>query len=188
MIVVSFEFDGRKLGRSSKVNVKSPCSPHPLVGVVAVDDAVCEVVPLRDAEDRLTVVLVECTVLEAVKVIDSETVLEFEPLIVGEREKVSDGTGLAVVEIEGEDDVFRELLVVSLLLERTDVVMPDKVEVMDNEESTELAGVMLLEPDVKVLTGDNVDARVVLSECLKGVVGAPESVSDLVVLIEALLL
>ena len=38
-MVLSFSLVGRKLGKSSKVSIKSPCSPQPAVGVAVADEA-----------------------------------------------------------------------------------------------------------------------------------------------------
>lgn len=136
-MLMLFGLVGRKLGRSSKVRVNTPCSPQPWVGVAVAEEATIE----------LDVLL---TVEEAVVVVAEEETVDFVALIETEATEIGvlvDVAALAVTVIATED-----VEVVEPVPVRNDVDITDTNELVGKDRTgVPLARVVF---DVKLFTAD----------------------------------
>ena len=129
MISVLFAFAGRNLGRSSKLAIKSPCSPQPALGVLVADEAGNEFVEVAEVTALVVGVFEVCvSILVAVLDEDGDEALARPLLAVSDVLSDAELTEARLIDAELADTglVDAELnvpdvVVASVVLERLDV-------------------------------------------------------------------
>lgn len=137
-MLMLFGFDGRKLGRSSKVRVNTPCSPQPWVGVAVAEETTIELDAWVTVEEAVVVAVAEA------EVVDTVALIEIEAAEIGVEVDVA---ALAVTVMATEDVEVEGPVPV-----RDDVDTMDTNELVDKDRTgVPLARVVF---DVKLFTAD----------------------------------
>jgi len=127
VISVLFAFAGRNLGRSSKLAIKSPCSPQPALGVLVADEAGNEFVEVAGVT-ALVIGMFEVCILVVVLDEDGDEALARPLLAVSDVLSDAELTEVRLIDAELADTGLADaeldvpdVVVASVVLERLDV-------------------------------------------------------------------